>query len=111
MSFLALVNAYTMRSVLNMAITEMVVVRAKDLRVDPDACPGVIIRPNVTHPVCNFTSANLKFLTKSKQVTLRRATCPKVLINQIPIPVVDTTTITSISTLIDDLRKIQILIG
>lgn len=43
MGFLAVVNAYTMRNCLSLAITEMVIYhKHNDVGVDPDACPGEI---------------------------------------------------------------------
>lgn len=41
MGFLAVANAYVMRNVLNLAITEMVVTHhKKDIVIDQDSCPG-----------------------------------------------------------------------
>ncbi|XP_075230609.1 putative inorganic phosphate cotransporter [Lycorma delicatula] len=43
MGFLAVVNAYTMRNCLSLAITEMVIYhKHHDVAIDPNACPGEI---------------------------------------------------------------------
>lgn len=55
MGFLAVANAYAMRNVLNLAITEMVVYHHKaELIIDPDSCPGTIEIKNYSDPVCLF---------------------------------------------------------
>ena len=40
MGFFAIINAYTMRACLNIAITEIVVKQNSDLKYHEDACPG-----------------------------------------------------------------------
>lgn len=51
MGFIGIANAYAMRSVLSVAITEMV----EDIHktaIDPNGCPGPIKMKNTTNPVC-----------------------------------------------------------
>lgn len=53
MGFIGIANAYAMRSVLSVAITEMV----EDIHrtaIDPNGCPGPIKSANTTNPVCSF---------------------------------------------------------
>lgn len=53
MGFIGIANAYAMRSVLSVAITEMV----EDIHktaIDPNGCPGPIKMKNTTNPVCIF---------------------------------------------------------
>lgn len=52
MGFLAVANAYALRNVLNLAITEMVVHRhSKEVVVDPNACPGTLENKHHSDPV------------------------------------------------------------
>lgn len=52
MGFLAVANAYALRNVLNLAITEMVVVHHhKEVPIDPDACPGTLENRHHADPV------------------------------------------------------------
>lgn len=51
MGFIGIANAYAMRSVLSVAITEMV----EDIHktaIDPNGCPGSIKITNTTNVVC-----------------------------------------------------------
>lgn len=53
MGFIGIANAYAMRSVLSVAITEMV----EDIHktaIDPNGCPGPIKLANTTNPVRCF---------------------------------------------------------
>lgn len=53
MGFIGIANAYAMRSVLSVAITEMV----EDIHktaIDPNGCPGPTKSANTTNLVCNF---------------------------------------------------------
>ncbi|KAF6201738.1 hypothetical protein GE061_004133 [Apolygus lucorum] len=57
MGFLAVANAYAMRGILNLAITEMVVNpknKAHHHIDDPDACPGILEVKNHTDPNNEF---------------------------------------------------------
>jgi hypothetical protein len=60
MAFLAVANGYVMRSVLNIAITEMVrTPKGHNIKFDPDACPGDVVFANNTHPVsCRTINSN-----------------------------------------------------
>lgn len=61
MGFIGIANAYAMRSVLSVAITEMV----EDIHktaIDPNGCPGPLKTANTTNPVCvGFLSALLLY--------------------------------------------------
>lgn len=54
MGFLAVMNAYSMRNVLNLTITEMVVhhhSKGEKIVIDPDSCPGTLELKNHSDPV------------------------------------------------------------
>lgn len=56
MGFIGVANAYAMRSVLSVAITEMV----EDIHkttIDPNGCPGPLHSKNTTNPVSRFNQA------------------------------------------------------
>lgn len=60
MGFIGIANAYAMRSVLSVAITEMV----EDIHktaIDPNGCPGPIKLTNTTNVVCCF---NYNYISK-----------------------------------------------
>lgn len=53
MGFIGIANAYAMRSVLSVAITEMV----EDIHktaIDPNGCPGPVKLKNTTNPVSHY---------------------------------------------------------
>lgn len=59
MGFLAVANAYALRNVLNLAITEMVVHHHKEssketVVVDPNGCPGTLEYKNHSDPVIQY---------------------------------------------------------
>lgn len=51
MGFIGIANAYAMRSVLSVAITEMVTDIHKTV-IDPNGCPGPLKTKNTTNVVC-----------------------------------------------------------
>lgn len=53
MGFIGIANAYAMRSVLSVAITEMVEDIHKTV-IDPNGCPGPVNIKNTTNPVRNI---------------------------------------------------------
>lgn len=60
MGFIGIANAYAMRSVLSVAITEMV----EDIHktaIDPNGCPGPTKSTNTTNPVCHFYRFNFYY--------------------------------------------------
>lgn len=68
MGFLAVANAYAMRSVLSVAITEMVVVHHgklgnKELEPDPNACPAPsgLAKNHTYNPVSPLMQTSLSF--------------------------------------------------
>lgn len=54
MGFIGIANAYAMRSVLSVAITEMVVDIHKT-SIDPNGCPGPLKTKNTTNEVSCYT--------------------------------------------------------
>lgn len=64
MGFIGIANAYAMRSVLSVAITEMVEDIHKTV-IDPNGCPGPIKMINTTNPVSiSFIPSIAGFVSK-----------------------------------------------
>lgn len=62
MGFFAIVNAYTMRTSLSVAITEMVL-PSNSSEVDPNACPADSSNSSSTVTVINNYNKKFKFVT------------------------------------------------
>lgn len=92
MGFIGIANAYAMRSVLSVAITEMV----EDIHktaIDPNGCPGPVNMKNTTNPVSligkngfnkrcdifnlkiNFNKFKFKFYGRKVHILIRIKRC------------------------------------